>query len=140
VALLINCVETSAARCEALLASEPPPAFELGAGALGAAVVRRSTTVESQTTGVPTPRRVLQSYVVLLLGCLCMAGDHVRDEARLRWCRARADGVSGLIGMARLLEAFLDFQQRNGILTHDLHEQGGRVAQCLRGVRDGEMG
>jgi hypothetical protein len=137
VALLINCVETSATRCEALLASKPPMAFE----SVLALLVRLFTALDDGQTqsGEPTQRRVLQSYVVLLLGCLCMAGDHVRN-ALDALVPTRDDGVSGLIGMARLLEAFLEFQQRNGILTHDLHEQGGRVAQCLRGVRDGEMG
>jgi hypothetical protein len=137
VALLINCVETSAARCEAVLASAPPPSFD----SVLALLVQLFATLDDggARSGEPTPRRVLQSYVVLLLGCLCMAGDHVRDKLDAL-VPARDDGVSGLIAMARLLEAFLEFQQRNGILTHDVHEQCGRVAQCLRGVRDGEMG
>jgi hypothetical protein len=115
VALLINCVETSAERCRALLAytvADAPILSELVRlyKAIGAG--------DGADDGEQTPRRVLQSYVVLLLGRLCVAGS------------------SGLIPLARLLESFLSFQLNNGILTHDLYEQASVVARRLRGAID----
>jgi hypothetical protein len=131
VALLINCVETSAERCRALLA------YKVADAPILSELVRlyKAIGAGAADDGEQTPRRVLQSYVVLLLGSLCVAGSDVRSLLETHFA-ASADGSSGLIPLARLLESFLSFQLNNGILTHDLYEQASVVARRLRGAID----